>query len=222
MTETHNKRTQIALVCLGLLVLLAWLGWFYLSELGRAYGNAPSSPDTVGLVVATVAVMSLGFAGLALFHRGTLGRVYALAPVVLVILGELLIQVLLGAARSARSARRASRSANIAAHVATLPQTFTGPTEEDGHSSFLFVDETTGFLMLIGHDADSLDVVCLGSVSEGSLTLEENMQPLAGEVNFLSEYGDAAGHSPLDEYELRYTDELNILLCDYERYEFRE
>ena len=177
MAEAPRRRTPIGLVCLGLLALIAWLGWFYLRELGHAYGNAPPSPDSVSLVVIVVAVMSLGFAGLALFHRGPFSRTYALAPVVLVLLGEVLVQVLFSGARSTRTARRAAHAAEVAAHVATLPQTYVAATDEHGHASFLFVDENTGFLMLIGHDADSFDVSCLGSIAEGTLTVEEDLRP---------------------------------------------
>ena len=214
------RRAPIALVCLGLLVLIAWLGWFYLRELGRAYGNAPASPDSVGLVVGAVAVMSLAFAGLALVHRGPLSRTYALAPVVLVLLGEVLVQILFSSASSARASRHAARSAEIAAHVATLPQTYVSAPEEDGHASFLFVDERTGFLMRVGHDRDGVDVSCFGAILDGTLTLEQDLAPNPGEESFLSSYIDADGRSPLSMYEVAYVERLNILLCDYERYEF--
>lgn len=217
MAEAPRRRTPIGLVCLGLLALIAWLGWFYLRELGHAYGNAPPSPDSVSLVVIVVAVMSLGFAGLALFHRGPFARTYALAPVVLVLLGEVLVQVLLGSATSARAAL----SADVSSHVATLPQTYVATPDEHGHSSFLFVDESTGFLMLVGHDADSFDVTCLGSILEGTLTLEEDLRPTRDEESVLTEYVDEEGRSPSSVYEVAYVERLNRLLCDYERYELR-
>lgn len=221
MAKAPQTKSLVGLVCLGLLVLIAWLGLFYMRELGRAFGNAPPSPDAIGYVVGAVAVFSLVFACLALFQRGSLARVYALAPIALVVLGEVLLMVLYSGAAEERASRRAARAAAIAAHVATLPQTYVASPREYDPESFLFVDERTGFLMRVDHDADSVDVLCFGAVIGETLSVEENLRPLAGEDSYLSLYVDAEGHSPIDDFEVVYLESLNRLLCDYERYELR-
>lgn len=221
MAKVPQTKSLIGLVCLGLFVLIAWLGLFYMRELGAAFGNAPPSPDSIAYVVGAVAVLSLIFAGLALFHRGSLARVYALAPIALVVLGEILLMVLYSGAAEERASRHAARSAAIAAHVATLPQTYVAPSREYDPESFLFVDERTGFLMRIDHDANSVNVECLGSVLSGTLSLEEDFEPTPGEEDFLASYVDENGRSPADAYEVVYVERLNRLLCDYERYELR-
>lgn len=221
MAKAPQTKSLVGLVCLGLFVLIGWLGLFYMRELGRAFGNAPPSPDAITYVVGAVAVFSLVFASLALFQRGSLARVYALAPIGLVVLGEVLLMVIYSGAADERASERAARAAAIAAHVATLPQTYVAPPREYDPESFLFLDEQSGFLMRIDHDTSSVNVECLGSLLSGTLSLEEDFEPVPGEEDFLAGYVDGNGRSPVDVYEVVYVERLNRLLCDYERYELR-
>lgn len=221
MAKAPPTKSLIGLVCLGLLFLIAWLGFFFLREVGRGFANGAPPPDSINYVVIGAAVFSLFFVALALFRRGPRSRVYALAPIALAVLGEILLQVIYSSAASERAERYGARAAAIAAHVAALPQTYVEPGLEYAPSSFLFVDERTGFLMRVGHDADSFEIDCLGSVLNGSLSLEVDLEPPTGEESFLSIYVDEGGRSPADEYELVYVEHLNIILCDYERYELR-
>ena len=200
---------------------LAWLGYFFLKSLGRAFANAnhSSGPGDVGWVFVVAGIATAACAVYSFFAPANIAKTVALAPLGLVLLGY-------GFIGYSESANRAHYARDAAARKAAGEKKLSGTSKDYVRNnedlerydnvklSFLTQDRELHALVLIdvGYQSE-ISAFGIGKISGNHLDTLERV-----DEKYYGQYRDAEGKTIFDRYTLRHTPELKDFDFHLEKY----
>jgi hypothetical protein len=204
---------------------LVWLGYNYAKALGSAFGNLDPAlgPDHVGFVLVLVGVLSAACIIAAIFTPYDVGRILALLPIALVVVGEgYFVHTERGRLtehariQDARQSIREDRIEQISKDY-VLRQA-EGEHFQSFKYSFLTHDRDSSALVRIDVGFRSeISAYCIGRIEGTYLAIIAEEDSFARE--FYSRYLDEEGRSVFDDYRIRFDPNQDHRDCHFEKYE---
>ena len=214
----------IGLNALAVAVFLVWIGWHLLMGLSRAFGSASPRPSPdVFWVFLVAGLASLGCVVASFLVPPAAARKVALAPILLVVLGQGLIFGLEAALRARHRRQDEARSRFGEAKLREWPRDFVKQGEDnDGYElSFLIRDLDLKALVRIDvFGRSETKASCVGLIDGEYLDVDGYMEEKYF-VPIYKRFVDREGKGVLDHYRLRPKPGLELLFFPLEKYRFR-